>query len=215
MGCDIHFYVETRGADGLWKSVDTWVNDDGYIRVPYEKRFYDARNYDLFAILADVRNGYGFAGVKTGDGFNIISKPRGLPADVSPEVRACSDQWDWDGHSHSWFTVAELKAFDWNQETRHQGWVGESDFKHYIKNGKPNSWCGGVGGITIEKVSMTDMTDIIKGTFVIDRTKSYYTLVSWTEKYSDSVSEFLNETIPKMEKLGPTNDVRCVFWFDN
>jgi len=27
------------------------------------------RNYDLFAILANVRNGHGFAGIKTGGGI--------------------------------------------------------------------------------------------------------------------------------------------------
>ena len=215
MGCDIHFYVETLGDDGLWKSSDLWVQDDDFPHVDYKNRFYDDRNYDLFAILANVRNGIGFAGIKTGSGFNYIEEPRGLPDDVSPEVRAASEAWDCDGHSHSWFTVAELRAFDWNQKTQHEGFVDIDGFKHYLQTGKPNSWCGDVFGPDVEKVSIDDMMDIVKGTFNTTPQKTYYTLVTWTEKYSDSVGQFLTETITNMEKLGPPNDVRCVFWFDN
>lgn len=53
---------------------------------------YHGRNYDVFAILADVRNGRGFAGIETGDGFVPIlgfgeAALRGLPDDLSPELR--------------------------------------------------------------------------------------------------------------------------------
>ena len=44
------------------------------------------RHYDVFAILADVRNGYGFAGVRTGSGFDPIAPGRGLPSDLSQGV---------------------------------------------------------------------------------------------------------------------------------
>ena len=47
----------------------------------------------LFAILAGVRNGYGFAGCDTGDGFRPIAPPRGLPGDVSPEVAEEARRW--------------------------------------------------------------------------------------------------------------------------
>lgn len=45
------------------------------------------RNYNLFSILANVRNGVGFAGCKTGEGFEPIAMPRGFPADASPAVK--------------------------------------------------------------------------------------------------------------------------------
>ena len=38
-----------------------------------------SRDYNSFAVLGDVRNGLGFAGVKTGEGFNYITARRGLP----------------------------------------------------------------------------------------------------------------------------------------
>lgn len=49
-------------------------------------QFFKDRNYDVFAILGNVRNGYGFAGTPTSTGFEPISDCRGLPEDLSPQV---------------------------------------------------------------------------------------------------------------------------------
>jgi hypothetical protein len=49
-------------------------------------QFLRNRNYDVFSILADVRNGYGFAGVKTSSGFTPIAGGRGLPDDLSEGI---------------------------------------------------------------------------------------------------------------------------------
>lgn len=78
---------------------------------------YDGRNYNLFAMLADVRNGRGFAGVYTGEGFNPIADPKGAPSDMSSEIKSACEYWEGDGHSHSWFTVKELLDYDWEQDT--------------------------------------------------------------------------------------------------
>lgn len=51
------------------------------------EQFWHSRNYNVFAILANVRNGYGFAGVDTGDALVPICEPRGIPGDLSEEVR--------------------------------------------------------------------------------------------------------------------------------
>ena len=99
--------------------------DDEEYRDPNWKSFhrrlvdhpYDQRNYALYSILADVRNGYGFAGVFTGMGFTPIAPPRGVPEDASPEYRAEVAAWGGDGHSHSWLTLKELQAYDWHKTT--------------------------------------------------------------------------------------------------
>ena len=54
MGCDIHMMAKVQQDNGSWKNAG---EIDGN------------RNYDLFAILANVRNGHGFAGIKTGGGI--------------------------------------------------------------------------------------------------------------------------------------------------
>src|SRR5262249_46209472 len=133
MGCDIHFYVEKQ-VNGAWYSADKWApnedaGDEGepILALAYKNRFYSDRNYNLFGILANVRNGSGFAGCDTGDGFVPISEPRGIPDDVSKEVKAEADRWDGDGHSHSWLTVTELMAYDWTQTTKLRGYVSAAE----------------------------------------------------------------------------------------
>lgn len=108
MGCDIHFYVEKK-EDGKWVSADKWTvdpwneGDPSYVDVKWEDSFYHDRNYALFGVLARVRD----------RSVTPIAKPRGLPEDVSPEVEARSDYYGVDGHSHSWLTLAELLAYNW------------------------------------------------------------------------------------------------------
>jgi hypothetical protein len=92
MGCDIHTFVEVRTPEG-------WVQGAGL-----EYPILDGRNYGIFGFLADVRN-YSHS--------PVISEPRGLPEDVSDAVRD-ADDWS-DHHSHSWLTLAELLAYDYEQ----------------------------------------------------------------------------------------------------
>ncbi|RLK09645.1 hypothetical protein DER29_6198 [Micromonospora sp. M71_S20] len=119
MGCDIHAYVETR-TNGTWAYAgDNTFPDNEF---PKEKQcpFDGARDYGLFGFLADVRN-YSES--------PVIAEPRGLPADVSAEVRAKSDDWNVDGHSHTWLTLAELLAFDYDQTFADQRGEGEPQVK--------------------------------------------------------------------------------------
>lgn len=141
MGCDIHLYVEKRGDDGVWQSAEglwTHEDDDVALDTPWRDRFYHGRNYDLFAILANVRNGYGFAGVTTGRGFNVISGPRGLPEDCDARIKSVSDSWGQDGHSHSHHTLAELLAFDWTQVAQKIGVVDALTFYRWSLWGRGN-----------------------------------------------------------------------------
>jgi len=126
MGCDIHIYAEVK-ENGEWEKVGPVFDDPYYAperplsdwNQPKIDQPYVGRNYDLFAILADVRNGRGFAGVPTGTGFVPIAAPRGLPNDVTPGVEAQADSWGRDGHSHSWLLLSELQGYDWDQVTTH------------------------------------------------------------------------------------------------
>src|SRR5687767_9834929 len=89
MGCDIHGQTEVR-ANGRWtKAAEI---DFG-------------RNYGIFGFLADVRN-YSHS--------PVIAEPRGLPddADLDDEGR---EEAFWGNHSHTWLSLAELLAYDYDQ----------------------------------------------------------------------------------------------------
>lgn len=97
MGCDIHAYVETRAPGiGVWEyepDVRVFHRDEG-------------RLYRVFGWLGDVRND---------SAVPPIAARRGLPSDVSEEVReARYEEWGDDAHSTSWVSAVELLAFDYD-----------------------------------------------------------------------------------------------------
>ena len=231
MGCDIHIYVEKK-VDGIWVSADEWKSyEDGRMFVPYEKEFYNKRNYDLFAILANVRNGRGFAGCYTGEGFNPITNPRGIPDDVCEAVKFEYGAWDGDGHSHSYFTVKELLEYDWTQKTKKSGWVSSIGFYLWdrcnrCKGEGPDSYSGGIVGSSVEKISIEEMESRIKdlnlpqdqdfAKEVLRKNIPHcYCRVEWEIQYSHACNWFWADAMPRFLHVGNPEDVRIVFWFDN
>lgn len=121
MGCDIHLFVEKKievkdgfERKGYWLSIDKWTKNEYFFHYPNEPEWhvsvedemYSTRNYVLFAILASVRNYFD---------IQPISIPRGLPRDVTPEIKKLSDYEGADGHSHSWLLLDEILNFDWDK----------------------------------------------------------------------------------------------------
>lgn len=231
MGCDIHLYVERQDQNGRW-----WKCQDGFKSDYYDEssdyfkqeRFkdgdqpYSGRNYDVFAYLADVRNGYGFAGCDTGDAIIPMAQPRGLPKDVSLMIQEQSDSWDCDGHSHSYFTLGELKQAYKDAENQikvHRGWVGVDNYKEFKEKGKPTSYSGGVSGGRVEHITNEQMDLLLSGEFATENGKSYYTQVEWKETLKENIGYFFEHIIPQMEKWGYDDNeddkIRIVFWFDN
>ena len=226
MGTDIHLYVEHR-VDGKWASADVWEpskyeDDKTILTVPYGKHFYDNRNYDLFAILAGVRNGRGFAGIDTGDGFVPIAEPRGLPDDMSPEMLKESEHLD---HTPSWLLLSELLAYDWTRTTTKRGWInGPQMLDWYDKRCGPKEYCGGISGQNIVYDTPEALAQAVKETpddwnerrEAVKRTlTNTYAQVSWTTPYYHAASDFLSECVPRLLRLGKPEDVRIVFWFDS
>jgi hypothetical protein len=240
MGTDIHLFVEKR-VDGKWLSCDKWTIDhdpyygpEGYKHVDWKESFYSDRNYDVFAMLADVRNGSGFAGVDTGDGFNPIAYPKGYPNDMSPEVKAYTDKYT--EHTPTWISLKELLEYDWYQITKHRGVVGIMEYYKWVKDGRkgePYSSCGSISGPGVRHVSHFEMDEIIKNLppnkikelednakdpkwgrhFDVDgkgedfnKRTEYYTSVSWEESYKDAAGNFYTKVIPKLKAMNSSGN---------
>lgn len=90
MGCDIHVYIEVK--EGQW--------------VFYSTDIFNYRYYGLFGFLANQRN-YSQS--------DYLQENRGLPEDVSIEVKQESDDLGINGHSHGWLLLEELLNFDYNK----------------------------------------------------------------------------------------------------
>jgi hypothetical protein len=132
MGTDIHIYAE-RWAGAGWHRSPIVVPDD--------------RNYWAFAILADVRNGYGFAGHDTGLPLTPIAPPRGIPPDtciLNTETEDCdAPGYVWLGdHGFSWVLLSELRALNLDQPVTIIGMVAQVTAHALDTQGlAPSEWC--------------------------------------------------------------------------
>lgn len=205
MGTDIHMRAEfRRGPDRPWEAVgaifpyryyDPITDTDperSYPAKPMTAEPYGDRNYVTFAVLADVRNGYGFAGVKTHEPLRPISEPKGLPADIAfhasddrygdedeprntregydtaaDKVEYMQESWIFGDHSFTHLTLRELLAYDWDQTLADTGAVTAAEYNRCkAENDTPSSWCGSVGGGGIETITVDEAERrIAAGTF--------------------------------------------------
>lgn len=93
-----------------------------YFNTDFMSQPFRIRNYGLFGFLAGVRN---YSAIPP------LSAPRGLPADMSDDLR---HEYDEEGHSASWLSLDELLKFDYSQPV---------EDRRYTKQIGPNSWNGG------------------------------------------------------------------------
>lgn len=132
MGCDIHIQIEKR-VDGKWERVP-WVDPfkrkypetygvlDGALEMP---EAFENRNYDLFGVLADVRNG------TWGEEQPPIAQPRGWPDDMA-ERQLCDGEPEWLGdHSFSWVSLRELQDYPWDEPVKKRGWTRRADVRNW------------------------------------------------------------------------------------
>lgn len=168
MGCDIHMSVYRRDS-----SDDAWtVAPDVY---------WDNRHYRVFAVLAGVRNGMGFAGCKTGEPVVPIAEPRGVPEDLvslGPNYAALDEEaadyyeqcdrlyekaketlGDFGGYDHtpSWLLLSEIEAYNWDQAAVSSGVVGLDEFRRYQAEARPRTWSGSISGPGIVHISAEEM----------------------------------------------------------
>lgn len=111
MGCDIHLYTEINRGKG-WENCDYFCLSNPLDESPKLRmiELYGYRNYDLFAVLADVRN-Y--------NNLGYIDRPRGIPEDATEYVKKQYDTWYDDAHSGSYFTLKELIDYHEEHKPKH------------------------------------------------------------------------------------------------
>lgn len=146
MGTDIHGVLQRAykvGGKQYWRT---------------ECEMERGRNYCLFAALAGVRNGYGFAGVPTHNPITPISEPRDWPDDFDlTSIRGRIPGVDWDeeeeelwlgDHSFSWLTLEEVINWDgWDQPLSECGYISREQYDAWDRKSPPEGgWSGGISG---------------------------------------------------------------------
>lgn len=140
MGCDIHAMYERKKKIG--ESYSYWLNaGDPDIR----------RNYDMFAILGNVRNGDGIPFIAEGR-FDVTVEDwyDEKEYECSSEFYSNVTRWDCDGHSHSWVSLRELKEYDLNQTYHCSALICAKD-----EDGKITETCAWSSGPTMGEVGDT------------------------------------------------------------
>lgn len=206
-----------------------WVVKAGDRRNPWDRcktRLPDCfkdRNYAKFAVLGDVRNGYGFAGVPTFVPITPISSDRGMPYDISKEAKAKLSH----EHSPGWVTLQELEDYDFTKPQTVTGVVTERQFlEHYVMRKDPENWSGGISGQNIEVLTPERYVGLfakedgwkVTQARTYDHTKRYYIQLAWEVPIATSVPDILEMIAylrPLVPKGGTPDDVRVVFDFDS
>jgi hypothetical protein len=252
VGTDIHCWIEKRVDDALGTIKGRWVlvhplptdaGFDTYINEEGRKSWYEedqpgrwearkaaldlGRSYDLFAMFADVRNGRGFGGIRTGDGFEpilsfekdgVLEHARGWPEDRCEELR--HEEPD---HTPSWLTLQELNAYDWTgQIVKKCGVIPLAEYQRRLaakETGSPNSYCGGIAGPNVETLDAARADELLKKG-ELPSGMSTHVRIEWIVTYAETVSWFYDKHLPnlneiaKREGVGPC-DLRLVFYFDS
>jgi hypothetical protein len=194
VGTDIHLLVEVYDGKS-WKyqeppTIELYYYPKTMTEPEMGTYWYWGRNYNLFALLADVRNGLGFAGTDTGDAIRPINDglPRAKPDDLSPE----GEHWwvtgygeagcpnmdretgdgcamcnaNWPGyHDFTWHTLRDLVHADYDQVQTKRGWVDAMQYTQFLREGRPSSWSGSISGGSIKHVTNAQMdAGIVDGT---------------------------------------------------
>lgn len=165
MGTDIHGGFIKKG--GVSSRGETLHN------IAIETSWGLDRDYTLFAILADVRNGYGFAGVYRHEPLESIAPDRGIPSWLTVDDDTYSEelinQWygtqyadfgaskygtDLGDHSFTHMTLSEIINWKgWDNYLSQGGVVSKDHYEETIAKGNnPECWCGGVSGFAINVV---------------------------------------------------------------
>lgn len=193
MGTDIHgVFQRFNTAIHAWQDIPTFYEQD--------------RHYQLFAVLADVRNGYGFAGVPTGDAVTPIARPRGLPTDFAVKNEEHNGIWMGD-HSHSWLSGPEMLA--WVENAPRVVKVGVLDRETYETwdgVSPPNSYSGGVFG---KNITVINDNDAEKAAYGAGWT---HIRCSWEVSLREELSYFFDEVARLTAEHG---NIRFVFGFDS
>lgn len=197
MGCDIHLFTERkRKINGVKK----WTSCDHFKINHYAENnemkmevvnIYSGRDYRLFSMLANVRNS---------ECNNFICEPKGIPDDCSETVKINADYWDSDGHSHSFFTMKELKEFrSTNLITKYSGMMTPDQAEKVDRGEMPDVWCKWTNQKHYVYREWEHESDTLK------------TLIEvFEERIRDEMWIFNNGSTEKFDE-----DFRIVFWFDN
>ena len=184
MGCDITIHCEYKDKNGKWR------NCDDFFWNPENKEYecveiYSGRNYELFGVLAGVRD----------NSLPQITERKGFPEDASEVTKAFYKEWENEAHSMSWLTLRELLDYKKKRKKKYKKLSKINKPKLY-----PDYWNGMSEGVEDSEGYVFFKNDYHVLDYLINRLKV---------KLDQCGYWYCNSFEEKAE------DIRIVFWFDS
>jgi hypothetical protein len=221
MGTDVESTIEVRASTISEQDRINFVDinqlgDDKWVMLP-DNPWDENRDYFLFAVLAGVRNGYGFGGAPRHVPVTPITEDRGLPENHPWNDDPCNRY----NHSQTWVLGSELMA--WFNGTVHEvqesGVLTMDEFKKW--DGKqPDSYytfiCGRDTKVAVDETSYvrvfgTNLNDELLAQKITD--SATHVRVFWVEHAQSKVLRFFEDVVkPLMTKYG---EFRLTMRFDS
>lgn len=200
MGTDIHGFIRYK----------TWQKEWKYVELPPK---FDNRDYDFFAILADVRNSYGFAGSARYDKpVKPFTSSRGVPKDF--KLDDSTDLWLGD-HSFGYISLQELEDnfILANQTINRVGIITLEQYKALEQGIIPDNWPGDIFARDIVKLEPSDITDNVIDLYP---GKRIYVNASWQESpFLDKITDLRTFMSLYIEFNTTKDDIQFLFGFDS
>lgn len=201
MGTDIHGVFQKHNKENEWVDLETKYDFN--------------RHYLLFAFVGGVRNGFGFAGVKTGEYVKPLAERRGYPSGfLVDDYDDYGSTWMGD-HSHSWFSIKEY--FTRLAEVKgaiQTGVIARPHYEEWVKTypdhetrKSPSSYSGGVYGPGVIVINDNEVEKQKQPDYT-------YVRVEWTVDLNEEFGYFTKE-LERLVAEHETEDIRFVFGFDS
>lgn len=217
MGTDIHSIVQINVGD-RWEYIGSGPTDDVGDLILQD------RNYNLFSILAGVRNGFGFAGYAIASPVVPIAEPRGLPHPIGSLPFNQPIDGLFGDHSFSWLTLKELDSFPWDESRMRIGVIPASEYDKFIEDNEdrsrsPDRWSGGVDGPNITTLEEVDFLFYRRTNNLLTK-REIYVRVNWVQPHTVICHRFHSFVLPWMRRLAvdhccSSSNIRLVFGFDS
>lgn len=222
MGTDIRLYPEQR-VDGHWQFAGKMIKNIHYVYDPEHEPYslpqdlYDIRNYALFAILADVRND---------EGYECIAPRRGIPDDLSPEIKRWFEHYQESSRDMTALPQDERQRASWIAQDidlqLHPGWLTLEEMVNFPWHEKRIQIYASVDPRVAhlfhpeQRFPFQQWPAGIPCSYSTTSKEDRFCNASWTETYAEAAGEDFMELLNTFaQHYGPSKEVRFVFWFSS
>jgi len=172
----------------------------------------DVRNNQLEDMLSKMLGNFpdSFVSFKRRDTIEPISKPKGLPPDISKKAQKVNNN----GEEASYLTLREIESYDWSQIIGNYNYINFKDYKTYKETKEQPNSTSHSGGRKEVMISTSEADEFLEKPYKMSSLNDYFVKISWTNTMKEQLGEEWWQFVEGLKKLSTNPDhVRIVFSF--